>query len=260
MKKSRLFRLLLSVGLALFVCSGSALASPTLKMNSHGHDVLVLQKKLKEIGYHISQTDGVFGSETERAVAEFQRDQKMSITGIVNNATWRALKNAKPIKKSEQKTDISKEVPSTDVQAPASPGKTGIKVPYRKQILDASQASALIATAKKYIGVPYQFGGTTPKGFDCSGYLQYVFAKHGMQIPRLADEQYYLGTPTKNKSQLVPGDLVFFSTYEDGVSHCGIYLGNDNFIHASSSRGIRIDKLSDSYWQPRYVGGKHIVR
>lgn len=262
MKKRRLLRLLLSVGLALFVCSGSVLASPTLKMNSHGHDVLVLQKKLQEIGYHISQADGVFGSETERAVAEFQRDQKMSITGIVNNATWRALKKAKPIKKTEQRTkaDDSKENPSTDAQAPASLGKAGIKVPYNKQIMDASQANSLISTAKKYIGVPYQFGGTTPKGFDCSGYLQYVFAKHGMQIPRLADEQYRLGTPTKSKKQLVPGDLVFFTTYEAGVSHCGIYLGNDNFIHASSSRGIRIDKLSDSYWQPRYVGGKHIVR
>ena len=108
--------------------------------------------------------------------------------------------------------------------------------------------------------MPYSFGGATPKAFDCSGDLQYVFGKNGISIPRLADDQYRLGLRTTSKSQLEPGDLVFFTTYEPGPSHCGIYLGNDQFIHASSSRGVRIDSLSNSYWQPRYIGGKHIIK
>ena len=127
-------------------------------------------------------------------------------------------------------------------------------------ILERSKVSSIISTAKSYIGVPYSFGGATPKAFDCSGYLQYVFGKNGISIPRLADDQYRLGLRTTSKSQLEPGDLVFFTTYKPGPSHCGIYLGDDQFIHASSSRGVRIDSLSNSYWQPRYIGGKHIIK
>ena len=113
-------------------------------------------------------------------------------------------------------------------------------------------------TAKKYIGVPYVFGGTTPSGFDCYGFLQYVFKENGILIPRLADEQYKLG---KNVStnELEAGDLVFFTTYEAGASHCGIYLGQGQFLHTSSSRGVRIDLLSNVYWAPRFYGAKKIV-
>lgn len=239
-------------GLTLLFLSSSVLASPTLKRNSHGHEVLLLQQKLKNIGYQISAADGVFGAETERAVEEFQRDQDIKVTGIVTNSTWRALKNAKERKWG---SDVP-HLPS--VSAGSIP--TGKSVPYNTPILERGKVNALIATAKQYIGVPYGFGGTTPKAFDCSGYLQYVFAKHGLKIPRLADDQYRLGVKTKNSKQLVPGDLVFFTTYTSGASHCGIYLGDGNFIHASSSRGVRIDKLSDSYWSPRYYGGKHIVK
>lgn len=81
-------------------------------------------------------------------------------------------------------------------------------VPYGKQFLSQKEVPGIIATAKDYIGVPYVFGGNTPRGFDCSGYLEYVFAKHGIDIPRTADEQYKLGKLVKS-DDLKPGDLVF---------------------------------------------------
>ncbi len=248
----KISRLCVSIGLILLLASSSVLASPTLKRNSHGHDVLLLQQKLRNIGYSIKSTDGVFGAETERAVEEFQRDQKLKVTGIVTNATWRALKNAK-----EKKPRTTKKPSPAVVPEPVPRGKTVIN---NTLILEKSKVKNLIATAKKYIGTPYRFGGTTPKAFDCSGYLQYVFAQNGITIPRLADEQYLLGKSTKSAKQLVPGDLVFFSTYESGASHSGIYLGDGKFIHVSSSKGVRIDELSSDYWRVRYYGGKHIVK
>lgn len=132
-------------------------------------------------------------------------------------------------------------------------------MPYGRQFLSKKEVPGIIATAKDYIGVPYVFGGDTPAGFDCSGYLEYVFAKHGIRIPRTADEQYKLGKLVE-PDDLEAGDLVFFTTYEPGASHCGIYLGNGNFIHASTSRGIRVDNLGNTYWASRYYGGKHIVK
>ena len=248
----KISRLCVSIGLILLLASSSVLASPTLKRNSHGHDVLLLQQKLRNIGYSIKSTDGVFGEETERAVEEFQRDQKLKVTGIVTNATWRALKNVK-----ERKPGAAKKPSPAVVPEPVPRGKTVIN---NTLILEKSKVKNLIATAKKYIGTPYRFGGTTPKAFDCSGYLQYVFAQNGITIPRLADEQYLLGKSTKSAKQLVPGDLVFFSTYESGASHSGIYLGDGKFIHVSSSKGVRIDELSSDYWRVRYYGGKHIVK
>ena len=240
------FKSLVIAAVLLFFLSGSAVASPTLSKNSRGNDVLILQKKLYLIGYDITELDGVFGNETEKAVTAFQKDQKITVTGVVTNVTWRALKKAKEKK--------GRTLPAIKIIPAVNTGN----VSNERFSITKAQGAALVATAKTFIGVPYVFGGTNPAGFDCSGLVQYVFKMNGHTIPRLADEQYNLGRKAEIKN-LSPGDLVFFTTYTDGVSHCGIYVGNGKFLHASSSRGVTISNLSDDYWKERFVGAKKLV-
>jgi cell wall-associated NlpC family hydrolase len=118
-------------------------------------------------------------------------------------------------------------------------------------------ASSLTHNAMRFMGVPYVFGGTSRSGFDCSGFVQHVFAMIGTHLPRTADAQYYAGA--KIMGNMVVGDLVFFQTYEPGPSHVGIYLGNGKFAHASSSHGVTVSRLSDSYWAARFLGAKRVV-
>ncbi len=123
----------------------------------------------------------------------------------------------------------------------------------------AVTGSQIVATAKAYLGVPYQWGGSTPNGFDCSGLVQYVFAKHGITLPRTSKEQWTVGTSVA-RANLQIGDLVFFSnTYTTGISHLGIYVGDGQFIHSSSSKGVIISSLSNSYWSSHYTGAKRVL-
>ena len=124
---------------------------------------------------------------------------------------------------------------------------------------EATTGEKIVTTAKKYIGVPYVWGGTSPSGFDCSGLVQYVFKAHGISLPRTTKEQWKVGTSI-SKSQLQVGDLVFFAnTYTTGVSHVGIYVGDNQFIHASSSKGVIISSLSNTYWAAHYHGCRRIL-
>jgi cell wall-associated NlpC family hydrolase len=111
------------------------------------------------------------------------------------------------------------------------------------------KANALITTAKKYLGVPYQWGGESPStGFDCSGFVQYVFARYGITLPRVSRAQSTIGTPI-NFTDLQPGDLIFFSMESNRiVNHVGIYIGNDQFINASCSKGVTIYPIGP-YWE-----------
>jgi cell wall-associated NlpC family hydrolase len=118
-------------------------------------------------------------------------------------------------------------------------------------------ALSLTRSAMRFIGVPYVFGGTGSYGFDCSGYVQHVFALLGVHLPRTADAQYYAGRTTGGR--ILAGDLVFFQTYAPGPSHVGIYLGGGKFVHASSSHGVTVSRLRDSYWAARYLGAKRYV-
>jgi cell wall-associated NlpC family hydrolase len=150
----------------------------------------------------------------------------------------------------------SESAPSPDSRS----GGSGLVRRFADGIIHRSAALAVNLTrnAMRFLGVRYVFGGTTSTGFDCSGYVQHVFAMLGKHIPRTADAQYYAGKKVAGKS-MTAGDLVFFQTYASGPSHVGIYLGNDRFVHASSSRGVTVSSLHDHYWSARYLGAKRLI-
>jgi len=123
----------------------------------------------------------------------------------------------------------------------------------------SSDSASLIDTAASLQGIKYAYGGTTTAGFDCSGFVTYVFNQHGIKLSRTSSGMYASGTKV-NKEDLQAGDLVFFNTSGKGVSHVGIYVGDGKFTHASTSKGVRTDKLNDPhYWGKRYVGAKRIT-
>ena len=202
-------------------CAVTALAS--FQRGDDGQEVLSIQKRLVELNYSIKSIDGDFGPETENAVRSFQTDRGLEVDGIVGSATYRALMN--------------KEMP-----------------PNRSN----SVVRNVMRAAYSVIGTPYVFGGTTPYGFDCSGFTQYAFARAGVYLPRMADSQFYSGRQI-SMSQLRPGDLIFFTTYEAGSSHGGIYVVNGNFIHAGTSTGVTVSSAFTGYWGARYYGACRVL-
>jgi murein DD-endopeptidase len=111
----------------------------------------------------------------------------------------------------------------------------------------------VLAVAKSELGTPYRYGGSTPRGFDCSGLVYYVYYKAGIRVPRSTTAQYRHARPVALKN-LQPGDLVFFRIAHRSVSHVGIYAGNARFIHAPArGRVVSYDSLNDPYWKKRLV-------
>lgn len=116
-----------------------------------------------------------------------------------------------------------------------------------------SLASAIINSAQSVVGTKYKWGGTTRSGFDCSGFIHWAYNDAGKNITRTSTTGYFNRSYTINKSQLKEGDLVFFAgTYPAGISHMGIYAGNNKFIHASSSKGVTVTSLNNSYWSKHF--------
>jgi len=127
------------------------------------------------------------------------------------------------------------------------------------QPYNQSLASQVIEYAKQFAGVPYVYGGSSPKGFDCSGFTKYVYAKFKISLPRSADDYSSVGTKV-SRSDLKPGDILLFDRYDNGrLGHVGIYLGNDQFIHASSSKKkVVIMRLSE--YRAKYLGARRVIK
>ncbi len=142
------------------------------------------------------------------------------------------------------------DAPSTRVEPPAeAPAKAEAPAPF----------GGLISTALEFLGVPYRNGGSDPSGFDCSGFVQWVFGRHGLALPREVRDQYQAGRKV-DLEDLREGDLLFFETVTRGASHVGIALGNGRFVHAPSSKGVvRVEPYTASYWARRFIGGRRVV-
>ncbi|MEG6585858.1 C40 family peptidase [Dendrosporobacter sp. 1207_IL3150] len=208
----------------MLVCTVSVTyASGAYEQGDEGQDVASIQARLNTLGYDVV-ADGDFGPATTRAVKAFQKERGLEADGVIGEQTYKAL--------------MGREIPASRDSSTA----------FRR----------LTQTAFRYIGVPYVFGGTTPSGFDCSGFVKFVFGNSGIYMPRTADQQFEVGQSV-SYNRLQPGDLVFFSTYTSGPSHSGIYLGDGKFISATSSRGVAVDRIDSGYWGSRYVGARRVL-
>jgi cell wall-associated NlpC family hydrolase len=145
---------------------------------------------------------------------------------------------------------------------------TGKKIttqrPRADDLIKTAQTSAddIIKTAEEYIGVPHCMGGTTMKCIDCSGLLVTVFGQHGIKLPHNSEEQSKFGKIIRNPGELVKGDLVFFiGTYNTSrlITHSGIYLGNYEFIHTSSAKGVTITSINNPLWNKKFNYGTSIL-
>jgi len=223
----RIIRVLVLMLVSVVLLMPAAYAAPEepLQVGDRGDEVQAVQEKLSQMGYVVGSMDGVYGDVTADAVKTMQKDKNLPADGKISPELYKNL--------------IGRDLPVSRGASTAS-------------------VRRLIASSFQYVGVPYWFGGTSPRGFDCSGFVRYVFSSIGINLPRMADEQFGVGRPVSSE-RLQPGDLVFFETYEPGPSHVGIYIGNSQFISATSSRGVAVADLYGHYWGERYIGARRVM-
>jgi cell wall-associated NlpC family hydrolase len=142
---------------------------------------------------------------------------------------------------------VPRPFPTPGGTPPAAPG------PFPRA---AGDGYAIAGTALALQGIPYRSGGEDPSGFDCSGLVQYVLQQHHIAYPRVVRDQYEAGRPIAG-DDIQPGDLLFFVTEGRDVSHVGIAIGGDQFVHAPNARGVvRVESLGARYWRDRFVGAR----
>ncbi|MGE5614631.1 MAG: NlpC/P60 family protein [Bacillota bacterium] len=233
---SRNNKILVSFAVLLFVflfSSGAIHASSVNVMSKgmRGDSVTLLQNDLKKLGFISVNPTGYYGDITEAAVINFQKKYGLKIDGIAGPQTL-----GKIDKLLGRESSVSR-------------GGT------------TSLAQNIISYSKKFLGIKYVWGGSTVKGFDCSGFVKYVFKHFGISLSRTSRSQAAKGVKV-TKSGLKPGDLVFFDTNGglNRINHVGIYIGSGKFIHSSSTqKRVVISNLNTGFYSKTYMTARRII-
>ncbi|WP_102027250.1 C40 family peptidase [Salirhabdus sp. Marseille-P4669] len=215
----------------------TSLENESIDIGMYSEDVKKVQGALHYFGYYQGKIDGIYGPLTKAAAEKFQEDHDIPVKTELDEQFVEQLQASQ---EAEQQAMV----------------QTVQHTPEKQTVKQTTtvNASGVIGIAKSYLGTPYVWGGESPGGFDCSGFLQFVFAQEGYSLPRTVADQWYAMASVSKPSV---GDVVFFETYKAGPSHAGIYLGNNTFIHAGNN-GVEISDMTISYWQQRYLGAKRV--
>ncbi len=183
--------------------------------------------------------DGLYGPVSRAAVVAFQKKRGLIVDGVVGPQTLGALGIGRA------------------ATAPKpSPAKKASKPAKKEAAKNSSRGARVAAIAQRYLGIPYRWGGESPKtGFDCSGFVMYVFSRVGVSLPRVVSAQYTVGRKV-SRGALRPGDIVFFN----GLGHDGIYIGGGRFVHSPNSGDVvKVSSIHDSWYHSRWVGARRVV-
>ncbi|WP_059105553.1 C40 family peptidase [Shouchella shacheensis] len=238
-------------------------SSPVVRRGDSGSAVQNVQANVG------AAPDGVFGPETESKVRAFQAENGLPVTGVAAELTHAAFDGQASAPASNNATSTTEDtVSASEDTASVSEGSSSesssastASVEQTQEVstqvagaqVSSGASGDVLSTARSQVGAPYVWGGTTPAGFDCSGFINYAFAADGVSLPRTAQGIYNSASTVSNPS---PGDIVFFEgTYSTSahITHAGIYLGGGDFVHAASN-GVEVSNLDNVYWSQHYVG------
>lgn len=231
-QKSKLVGSLVVLLLLFFLSAKvvSASSAVTVKFDMRGDSVSQLQKDLKELGFMDIAPTGYFGKVTQEAVIKFQAKTGLEQDGIAGKQTLGKIES----------------LLNRETTAYRSSGRS---------------TQDIIDYARKFLGIKYRWGGTTTKGFDCSGYVKYVYKKFSVALSRTSRGQAKNGTYVK-KANLKVGDLVFFDTNggKNRINHVGIYTGGGKFIHSSSSHSkVVVSSLNSGFYAKAYMTARRVL-